>query len=158
MLREWPWFYDFVIYLMYFGADKSVPADLVQAHRLRQRLLSHTGRVSLLASLLEFVDAFGANTVNLYTDLDEIEAREREAEDSFRRDDYDSAEETMDEVDRLLDELDLRAMGVKRSALLWVYLIEWFVVTGAALISGVFLWVVMVRRRLYREIGTTRLS
>jgi hypothetical protein len=39
-----------------------------------------------------------------------------------------------------------------------VYIIEWFTVTATAMIAGSFLWFIMIRRRLYREIGTTRMS
>ena len=49
------------------------------------------------------------------------------------------------------------AMKLKDRALFWIYLIEWIAVTGASLLAGFAIWTFMVRRRLYREITTTRL-
>ena len=49
-------------------------------------------------------------------------------------------------------------MEVKDSAMFWVYLTEWCAITAAILISGVVLWGLMVRRRLYREVYTSRLG
>ncbi len=42
-------------------------------------------------------------------------------------------------------------------ALIWVYVSEWFVVTGTSLASAFVLWTLMVRRRMYREVDITRL-
>ncbi len=50
------------------------------------------------------------------------------------------------------------AMGLKGRTLLWVYLIEWLAVTGVGMMCGFVLWSTMVRRRLYREVKTTRLE
>jgi hypothetical protein len=60
-----------------------------------------------------------------------------------------------EEIHLLWNELNGKAIEVKEHALLWVYLIEWLSVTSVALIAGSFLWMVMIRRRLYREVGTT---
>jgi hypothetical protein len=49
------------------------------------------------------------------------------------------------------------AVKLKSRALRWVYLTEWLVTTGTLLASGYVAYSLLVRRRLYREIGTTRL-
>jgi hypothetical protein len=43
-------------------------------------------------------------------------------------------------------------------ALVWVYVINWLVVTSTFMLSGFVLWSLMVKRRLYREISTTQLK
>ena len=49
------------------------------------------------------------------------------------------------------------ATRIKERTLLWVYVVEWLSVTGVSLFSGLIVWTLMVRRRLYREVGETRL-
>jgi hypothetical protein len=48
------------------------------------------------------------------------------------------------------------AVNAKDRALLWVYIIEWLTVLGTSAIVGTILWSLMIRRRLYRQVATTR--
>ncbi len=48
------------------------------------------------------------------------------------------------------------AKKLQQAVMFWIYLIEWFAVVGTFLISGIVLNLLMVRRRLYREVATTR--
>ena len=153
---NWPWFQDFVIYLTYFTADKKIPEDIYLVHKVREEINQHLGKVSLLVSVLEFVDKFGVSTAGLYDELDALNAHEKEAEKSYRREEYDAAIGILEEVELDWIELNAKAIETKERALLWVYIIEWLVVSGVTLISGVFIWMVMVKRRLYKEIRTTR--
>jgi hypothetical protein len=157
MLNDWEWYQDFLIYLVYFNAGKPIPPDVYRAHRLREEINTHLAKGSLLISLLEFIEKFGASTVRLYEEFEAINLEEARAEEFYRQDDYDSAAEVFEEVHLMWNELNGRAIQVKEHALLWVYLIEWLSVTSVALIAGSFLWMVMIRRRLYREAGTTRI-
>jgi len=157
MYREWEWFQDFLIYLVYFGADKPIPTDIYRAHRIREEINTHMAKASLLVSLLEFIERFGANTAKLYKDLDEINQREKVAEEYYRQDDYDGAAEVFEEIHRSWNDLNGKAIRLKESTLVWVYVIEWFAVSGVALASGFFLWMVMIRRRLYKEMKITRI-
>jgi hypothetical protein len=60
------------------------------------------------------------------------------------------------DVEEILKSLEERAIELKQRALFWVYVIEWLAVSGTGLFAGFLLWSVMVRRRLYREVGGTR--
>jgi uncharacterized membrane protein len=62
-----------------------------------------------------------------------------------------------DRVDGKLAEADDLAVKAKDTALLWVYVTEWLVVSGALLACGSVLWSLMVRRRLYRQVHATRI-
>jgi hypothetical protein len=55
-----------------------------------------------------------------------------------------------------IGDADGKAAELKDSALFQVYLIEWLAVTGISLLSGSLLYSLMVRRRAYREIRSTR--
>ena len=156
MLYNWKWYQDYLIYLTYLGANKPIPQDIYRAHRIREEINTHIDKTSLLISLLEFVEKFGASTVQLYDELDDLNQLEKVAEDYYRQDDYDKAAEIFEEVHLSWNQLNMKAIKVKDNALTWVYIIEWFTVTGTALITGTILWLIMIKRRLYKEIKTTR--
>ncbi len=156
MFNEWEWYNDFVIYLMYFGVGKSLPDDLELVHMLRGKFTTYMIRISLLVSQLEFIEDFGVNTVPLYDDLEAIRQREDKAREYYRKGEYDSTLDTFTEIDDMWQELDSSALEAKDNALVWVYLIEWLVVTGVSLTSGVVLWMIMINRRIYREAGLTK--
>jgi uncharacterized membrane protein len=158
MRREWDWWQDFVIYLTYFGAGREIPEDVYRAHRLRNEINTHIAKKSMLVSVLEFVERFGASTVILYGELDQIDDLEKVAEDLYRRNEYDEASETFDEVHLAWNELNTKAIKLKDNALAWIYLIEWLVVSGASMVTGLVVWSLMIRRRYYRGVRTTRFS
>jgi hypothetical protein len=109
-----------------------------------------------MISLLEFVSAFGASTGQLFDQLEDMDGRKRSAEDKFREGDYEAAAMIFDDLEESWRDLDSRAVNAKERALIWVYLIEWSSVTSIGLITGVLTWILMIRRRLYREVGLTR--
>ncbi len=156
-MMEWDWFQDFLIYLTYFAADKEIPADLYRAHRIREEINTHIAKASMLTSLLEFIERFGANTVGLYQDLDRIEEVEKLAERFYIEDDYDGAAEVFEEVHAMWIDVNMQAARLKSQSLFWVYVIEWTLTSGVFAISGITVWTLMVRRRLYREAHTTRM-
>lgn len=158
MFDRWEWFNDFVIYLMYFSVDKALPEDMELVHRLRDQIGTYVLRISLLVSLLEFVEDFGANTATLYDEFEALHQHQKDAEEFYRQGEYQATAEIFSEIDELWELLEARALRTKENALVWVYVIEWFVVVGASLASGGVLWMVMVRRGFYREVETTRLS
>jgi len=156
--RGWAWYQDFLIYLVYFAVDKPIPEDVYRAHRLRGEINLHAAKASLMISLLDFVEAYGANTLSLRRDLEAINLRESKAEELYRRDEYDAAAQIFEEMEALWARLDANAAKAKDRALAWVYLVEWFAVTGTVMASGVMMWMLMLRRRLYRQASATRFS
>ena len=156
MRQEWDWWQDFVIYLAYFGVGKPIPEDIYKAHRIREEINTYISKASLMVSLFEFIEKFGISTVELYAEMESIHQLEQRAEELFRRDDYDGAADIFEEVNAAWGELNLRAMATKENALVWVYLIEWLTITSVSILSGTIIWTLMVRRKLYRDIGSTR--
>jgi len=156
-MMRWDWFQDFLIYLTYFAADKEIPADLYRAHRIREEINTHIAKASMLISLLEFVERFGANTAGLYRDLDAIEEVEKQAEQLYVEDDYDGAAAIFEEVHSMWIGVNMEAARLKRQSLFWVYVIEWTLTSSVLSISGFLVWTLMVRKRLYRETQTTRM-
>jgi hypothetical protein len=66
--------------------------------------------------------------------------------------------ETFERVDEMVKDVEVLAIEVKNRALFWVYVVEWLAVTGTSMITGFILWTIMVRRRLYRMVKTTRFA
>jgi hypothetical protein len=158
MAAEWPWYQDFRIYLVYFLTERSIPGDIYRAHVIRGNINRHSVRASLAISVMDFVQGMGANTRSLYLELDELNGRKREAERAYREGRYDDAASIFSDMEPVWEELEARAVETKETALFWIYVIEWLVVTGTALVSGVFLWMTISRRILYREMATTRMT
>jgi len=64
-----------------------------------------------------------------------------------------------DELERAIDTLEQAqdlALKAKRRAMFWIYTIEWLAVTATLMLSGIAVWELMIRRRIYREVETTR--
>ncbi len=157
--RTDPWEYalDFGANLMIYMDKRPVPQDVELAHRLRQSMFDVMNRKSLVLSLIEFCDSFGANTLDLVEQLDEVEDLAQSALPVYLDLKFEEALEIYERVHQGLDRVEENAVELKNRALLWVYIIEWLVVSGTSMIAGVFLWSVMVRRRLYHTVRSTHM-
>jgi hypothetical protein len=71
---------------------------------------------------------------------------------------YEGASGLIADIMSLIGDIEVDSIELKDRALLWVYVIEWLAVSGVALLCGSLLYALMVRRRMYREVSTTRLS
>jgi hypothetical protein len=69
--------------------------------------------------------------------------------------DYDGALAEIDNAIAAVFDLEALAVELKERALLWIYIIEWLTILATGMIFGSLLWALMVRRRLYREVGAT---
>ena len=74
----------------------------------------------------------------------------------YVRGEFDNSLERLEGSLEDLDRAAQMAIKAKNEALLWVYVIEWFTISGTAMFSGGVLWTLMVRRPLYKEAGLTR--
>ena len=156
-VAAWEYYPDYVISLHFLTARLDIPQDLGLVHTLRERFFAFRNSKLVILGMIEFAAQFGARTVEAERTLSEIEEREEEAEELYLYQDYDAALSSLQEVEREIESALVDALELKDQALFWVYLIEWLSITGTGLACGTVLWAIMVRRRLYREVGTTRL-
>lgn len=154
--RENPFTLDIITNIIWHSSGMELPDDAVMVHLLRERFLSYDLIRATLGSVLEFAEKFGANTNQLYDELSTIEDRKDEADSAYLGGEFQESNDIMAEVFEDLEGLDEEAVGLKDRALAWVFAIEWLVVSATSMICGAVLWLVMVRRRLYREVGATR--
>ncbi len=155
---QWEYFIDFGANLIIYADGRPVPQDLELVHRVRGRILEIATRRSLLLSLVEFCESFGANTEPLMMLIDDVEEAIAEATPKYLELRFEEVWETYLKVDEMVKDVERAAVEVKNKALFWIYLVEWLIVTGTLMVSGFILRTIMIRRRLYKEVRTTRLD
>lgn len=157
VMEEWDYYGDYLVNMAYLTVGMAIPQDLELSHLVRTELADYQLQSTVTVSLLEFAEKFGGNVVDLEERLGETGLMKVEADELYLGQDYDSVLEVMEEVRKQLLAINEDAIKVKDQALFWVYFIEWLSVTGTLLVCGFVLWTLMVRRRAYRVVKTTRL-
>ncbi len=151
----WTYFIDTVLNAYYYAVAFPLPQDLVTVHELRAKWHEINIQKKLLISMIDFADKFGATTVPVENGMDEVESIQSNSNSLYMEQDY---VEALREIERAISrifELEEQAVELKDRALFWIFMIEWLAVFSTALISGFVLWTIMIRRRLYREVGAT---
>jgi hypothetical protein len=155
-VMDWVYWTDSLLNLAYYSADVEVPQNFVQMHLIRSGFQTYQSRMTLLGDLINFVARFGANPAGMEGMLTSVKEAKREADQLYLYQEYQEALDRLREVLEQLNQLDAAAVKMRERALLWVYLTEWLAISGTSIVMGVFVWTLMVRRRLYRQVGTTR--
>ncbi len=155
-ITQWPFTVDFWINQMWYLAGVAIPDDIQLVHQLRSDSLTYFSEKGLAISVIQFVEKFGAPTMDLYQMMAESDDLKKESDVLYMEERFtESLDKLREAFDGLL-KLAERSMEAKDAALFWVYAIEWLAVTGTFTIVGFALWTLMVRRRLYREVSVTR--
>jgi len=149
---------DVLLNILLHSTGRELPEDIVIIHTIRRQYWLYTQHSSYLQSLFVFVERLGANTLKLADQLNQIDQDREESFGQFRNQQYGEALATIRSTIDQFDDLEKKTFKLKDATLVWVYLIEWATVTSVIMISGVVLWLFMVRRRLFREVSATRLA
>ena len=155
---EWKYYKDYFINHVYMAARVDIPQDLELVHSVRAGLESFRDRKTMILAMIDFIDKFKANTRPVEKMLADLEPVREKAEKLYLEQRYEESASLIDEAMKKFNEIDSLAVKLRDQALLWIYLIEWSAVSATSLLTGVLIWTLMVRRRLYREVGTTRES
>jgi hypothetical protein len=147
---------DILMNMIFYATKREVPTEVVVFHRVRFSFLEFRTRMSVLLSLKDFVEKFGANTKRIEAAAAELEAMAKEASDHYLALDFQACEDAMKAAFAEFSGAEEMAMKLKENALLWVYVIEWMVTSSVLMVSGFVLWSLMVRRKLYRAVKSTR--
>jgi uncharacterized membrane protein len=158
LFLNWEFYPDYTINLMLFISSVEIPPDPFLVHRIRMELEEYHLKRNFLLSLIEFVARFGANPDRVGVMMKEADEGLREANEMYKGYNFEGSFAKMEELVLDLDQATIEALRIKDQALLWIYIVEWTAVTGTSLIAGVVVWALMVRRRLYRVVGSTRSS
>ena len=153
---EWKYYKDYFINHAYVAADIPVPEDLELVHRIREQLETFRDRRAYIIGMIDFIDKFNANTRPVEKMLAETIPMRKEAEDLYLDQRYEETSAVILKAMDSFDEINAEAVKLRNQALLWIYVIEWSAVSATSLLTGFVIWALMVRRKLYREVGTTR--
>lgn len=143
--------------LVYHAARMSIPEDLGFYVRLRNRIGNYHQLRRYVISVLGFAEKFGANLRETEKALIEAREKYKEVITLYVNGDSVSCMDALDEAFAQMKIVSELALSAKDEALMWVFIIEWFTVTGTALVSGGVIWTLMVRKAVYKEVATTRL-
>ncbi len=152
----WDPYIDFCVYSIYYTMGRMIPRDIELVHVVRSEMLENRVRTQVLISLLALVDQMGGNVLPLEEKMREAALVRRQADSQYVLQEYGSALTTVKQANSDLAAIEGEAVRVKARAMLWVWIVEWLVVTSTLMITGVAVWSLMVRRKLYREVVTTR--
>ncbi len=154
----WAYYLDFGANLMIYLDGRPVPQDIDLVHSLRTTMHTVAVRRSLLMSLLEFCDSFGADTSRITLGTEELDEIAAQAKPLYLQLQFEDTLDAYRRIEEGLAAIEQEAIRLKDRTLVWIYTIEWVAVTGTAMVCGVLLWSVMIRQKLYREIETTKLE
>jgi len=147
---------DLFLNMVYWSVGKKPITDIFIVHSVRKMYGDYLMRRKVTLSLVDFIDAFGANTHSIEDEVEEINGGRSEARRLYYEQKYDEAMSYLQRMLEKMVQVDQEAVELKKRAFLWIYLVEWLAVTAVSLVTGVAIWALMVKRRMYREIATTR--
>ncbi|MBU7004622.1 MAG: hypothetical protein HXS50_03590, partial [Theionarchaea archaeon] len=107
--------------------------------------------------VMEWAETFGANILQLSDDLNAVEDDAQTAMVHYLEQDYAMTVSYMESMSEKIIAITERAMRLKNETMVWVYASEWLAVTGIGLVAGSSLWSLMIRRRMYKQVDSTRL-
>jgi hypothetical protein len=143
---------------LYFLAGVDPPADIELAHRARELFIDVRIRKSVTISAMEFVDKFGARLDEIERELASLTPQVLNAERRYLEGDFQTAQTILLEVIGTYPEIEERITRLKNRTMMWIYISEWLIVSSTGTICGVIVWTLMVKRRLYRDVDSTRLT
>lgn len=148
---------EIMMNMIFWLAGTELIDDIEVFHRVKADFSEFRTRIAVLVSLKEFIDRFGANTDRIDEEIIPLEEIYSRAAEQYLEHSFVDSEDTIGSALARLPQVEGVARDEKEKALLWVYVIEWLVSSSVFFISGFILWTLMVRRKLYRSVRTTKL-
>jgi hypothetical protein len=147
-----------IMNMILHSTGRNLPQDIGMIHDLRSRISDfRSGQLTVLA-VTEFGESFAANMNPRLEELGRILDKRNKADDLYMEQEYPQARDGYSDAIADLEVLTQDAIELKDRAMVWVYVFQWFTTSGTAMLAGFLLWSLMVRRRLYRKVESTRLS
>jgi hypothetical protein len=153
---EWDYYGDYVVGLMLHTGMREIPKDYELLHRIRTSYYEYAERKNLVISMIDFIDTFGANARPVELMIAEADDLRMTSQVHYVGYEFELSQEEIADAILAMDEATRKALELKDTALFWVYLTEWSAVSGTAILCGSVLYALMVRRKVYREVATTR--
>jgi len=152
---RWDHYGDYCINVALFTAGEPVPKSVEEVHKVRAILRAFSEDKSFLYSVIDFAEKFGANTRNIEEEIREAEDAHRDAQELYMSYEFIDAASRANQAVRIVEDALDEAIEAKDRALLWVFMIEWLVVISTCMISGIFVYELMVVRRLFKPVTSS---
>jgi len=152
-----PFALDVATNMILYSLDRPLISDIPARREARHLFTGVETQKSLALSMMEWADAFGADTQTLSKRLNDLGDGIGKATDRYVEQDYPATISILQSISRTVSDIADEAIRLKDRALLWVFIIEWLGVTGVSVLSGSVVWTLMIRRRYYRRAQVTRL-
>jgi len=151
-----PYGTDVFLNIVLYINRRKLPENIPMIHQLRNQFKEYRTRRGLIYGILDFADKFGANPSKIDLAVVEVDKVRDDAFDSYVNQEYVQALDHMNTALQRMSEIEQDAMRLKDRALFWIYIVEWLTVTGTSILAGSLIWALMVKRKLYKEVVTTR--
>ncbi len=147
---------DVFLNIVFHSLGRPLPRDIEIVHEVRTGFELFRRSRLLILGTMEVAEKFGANTYRVEEAMGELSDLQDRAREEYSSGDYEAALGTLDEAALQADQILELAFKLKDEAMFYAYVIQWLVTSGTLLLSGSIVYSLMVRRRLYREIESTR--
>jgi uncharacterized membrane protein len=154
---EWEYWPDMMINLMIYAFDGNPSPDYEVVHNLRLTLTTYHSARSVALSVMDFADKMGASLREAELMLSRANEKLSDARQLYVEGEMSEAASTMSQAHELLDEAGRMAVEAKNRTMVWVFLVEWLAVSGTLLLSGVVVYSLLVKRKMYKEVAATRI-
>ncbi len=155
---RWEYWPDFMINVIICTSGEEPSHDYEVVHNLRLSFQAYQSRNNAAISLMDFADRFGANLRSAEVALQRANGELSVATQLYLEMKVDKAADAMDDVLEFLADAEEMAIRARNTAMKWVFLVEWLVVMGTFLLSGLTLHVLLIKRRAYRDVGLTKVN
>jgi len=156
LLMKWPYYEDYAVNLMLYLGKRPIPVELDLVHEIRGKYIEYRSTKAYLFSVMEFAEKMGANMLPVSEMIEEADEKRGESVGEYLGYEFQAALGLLESSIEDLRSASERAMELKDEAMVWIFVIEWLVVSATFSLGGFVLWTLMVSRRLYRDIGSTR--
>ena len=156
IVSENPYGLDILVNWIRYADGREPIQDVLAYHDIRFRYGHYADLRNLAYSVIDFASAFGGRTVDLEMRVLEEDAIVSESKDLFLEGRLEESRRRIELALEGLTEITEDSIRLKDSTFFWIYLTQWLVVTATSMICSFLLWSLMVRRKVYREVLTTR--
>lgn len=158
VFMRWRYYGDYAINMVLFLAGHKLPENLDLVYLVRRRMRETNDALSSLHSMVDLVDKFGGSSTGVSKMITEIQNVKTTGVGFYVAGELDESLQTFATVLEMCDDAMKAALKARDAAAFWIFATEWCAVAGTSMLAGVALWLLMVRRRLYREVALTRLA
>jgi len=153
-----PYGLDILVNWIRYASGRKPIQDVLTYHDLRARYGSYEDLRSLVYSVMDFVCSFGGRTGPLEQRVKEADVVVAESKRMYVAGNLDVAGSKIDLALGELASISEEAMRLKDATFLWIYVVQWLVVTATGLLCGFVVWSIMIKRKMYKEVPVTRIG